>query len=407
MKRIEIAALLVFAIGGTSCTIGKDSLLFVTDTTVGVDLDSVPATMDLAYARNEMVLGPVFEENQVLPVLSSVGVRAGAFDFGANHSFATGDSAVVMANALTDPGKADPADYGVRGFQNGGIIKTSLKVDERERLFFGTKTVLGASVQWTSSTVPDAVNIGFKRKELACVPLIEKETGTPGETEVKLSSLIATADAGVLVGGRTDTGLRVGQLFATGEAATALSRHGAVRSVLGPAIIPNYDEAVRLSDSNPKVRTRRFLVRASVYSGLKGMKEDAVAQGWVSQLAGLAAPANFDFDQYKISGLAGSRALGATAQGAALGSTGFEGLADYRAQLAGSINVLSGILAGHVKNVDVDAVTGAAGTNAEKAAKLNAILVELSEKLDEFDRTWEENETIAGATLYFMTGQSK
>lgn len=389
------------------CTIGKDSLLFVTDTALGVNFDAKPPTLDIAYGRSELVIGPTFEENRVLPVLSSVGTTGGSFGLSSNHSFATGDAAVVMANALTEPNRSRPSDYGIIGIPAGGIVRTKIKPDDRKRVFFGTKTVLGASVQWSTANVPDAIALGFKRKELAFIPLVEDESaGQDGTWDVRLSSLIATADAGVRVGSKEDTGMRVGQLLATGEAATALATHAAVRRVLGPAIIPHYDEAVAYAKAlqSADARTRTFLVRAEVYEGLQAMAEDPTAIGWVSQLDGLPAPALFDYDRYSLTGAPPNLTLARTAKGAAVDTTGFQGLADYRAGLTAGIGVLTELIAKRV-NANMDAVTGSAGTEDQKLAKLDASLAELTKALAAFDKQWATNDVISGATLYFVTGR--
>lgn len=384
------------------CKIGQTSVLFSTNTTLGVDLDSAPPTMDIAYGRGEMVLGPTFEENQVLPVLSSVGSGAGGFGLTSNHSFATGDAAVILGNALTDPRKVNPTEYGIRPFNNGGVIKTTMAPGDRRRFFFGTKTVIGASLQWNELNVPEAVSLGLKRKELAFVPLVEKNG------EVRLSSLIATADAGIKVGGPADSGMRVGQMFATGEAATALARHGAIRRVLGPAIIPQYQEAQAYADAMRHLdsRTRAVMVRAQVYQGLKELatKGDKTAAGWITQLDALPAPKLFDYDSYILSGAAPGK-LTITPAGAKLTQTGFNGLLEYRAPLLAGIAALEAALAspptGGVSLVDVPGATP-----EEKSAHLRKALAELTQQLQGHDETWSKNAVIQSASEYFITGRT-
>ncbi|BFU96268.1 MAG: hypothetical protein NTNFB02_29900 [Nitrospira sp.] len=117
---------------------------------------------------------------------------------------------------------------------------------ERQRYFFGTDTNFGLHVEWGGSELPRSVSIGFKRKELAYVPLIESETrvsdNIPAERKVTLASLIATAHAKAKVTTQDDSGLRVGQTFATGSAATLLASHPGVREVLGPLLIQDYKD---------------------------------------------------------------------------------------------------------------------------------------------------------------------
>ena len=54
--------LLLLLILLVSCSTGKDSILFVTKTSLGVDIDSKSPTLDIGYTRKEMTLAPQFEE---------------------------------------------------------------------------------------------------------------------------------------------------------------------------------------------------------------------------------------------------------------------------------------------------------------------------------------------------------
>lgn len=48
--------LLLLLILLVSCSTGKDSILFVTKTSLGVDIDSKSPTLDIGYTRKEMTL---------------------------------------------------------------------------------------------------------------------------------------------------------------------------------------------------------------------------------------------------------------------------------------------------------------------------------------------------------------
>jgi len=305
------------------CKVGQDSVLFATNTSIAVDADWKPATLSIAYSRSEAVIEPALENNAVLPVLSSVGVNAGALSFGANHSFATGDAALVMARALTstkdyDISKlnialgtpwSDGSDGNPEAKLPAGFIQTKLEPRDRRRVYFGTKTNLGLAVQWSTTTaMPDSVSLGFKRKELAFVPLIDSSIKLDGRTYsgVQLSSLIATANGGTRVGGLNDTGMKIGQLFATGLAATFLSAHGPVRQVLGEAIVPNFEEAKEIAAGLNEAEDVRQVVLdqlVMVYDFLMAQAGDAEAALHVEALNALyptGLPEAFVF--YNVSG---------------------------------------------------------------------------------------------------------
>ena len=262
-----VCTLFVLVLSLSGCGVGLNSVLFVTKTQVAVDADTEPPSLDIGYAREEFVLAPVFKDGKVLPVLTTVATEAGAFSFSSSHSFATGDAALVMADALTDDKRyrfstaTNPNPTKVMEPTRTSTVQTSstdkvphgfwkslwfflFSSSERQRYFFGTDTNLGLHVEWGGSEVPRSVSMGFKRKELAYVPLIEDEepaTSTaPTTRKVTLASLIATANANTKVSTINDSGLTVGQTFATGSAATLLASHPGVREVLGPLLVEKY-----------------------------------------------------------------------------------------------------------------------------------------------------------------------
>lgn len=243
----------------SACAIGLDSVLLVTKTGIAIDADTEPPTLDIGYARREAVIAPVFKDGKVLPVMTTIGGDLGAFGFGVKQSFATGDAALIMAKELaSERNHCDKDELGLcpkksdrpgtittkRPDQPPGFLSRALFGDsERQRYLFGTDTVFGLHVKWGTGEVPRSVVLGFKRKELAHVPLIEKETN--GNIELRLASLLATADFGAKIGAQSATRVGIAQTFATGEAATLLSAHPGVREVLGQRLFPDYDQIKR------------------------------------------------------------------------------------------------------------------------------------------------------------------
>jgi hypothetical protein len=291
--------LLVFA-ALPACAVGKNEVLFVTKTGLALDADTTPPALDLGYMRKEGVLAPIFEDDEVLPVLTTVGVKTKGLGLSANHSFATGDAATIMADALLRSTRYDPVREGMEAPRKSGRIHVP-KGSARKRYFFGTDTAIGLHAEWTSAAVPTAVTIGWKRKELAYVPLMETtvyvdpatkrvyaspprgeasflvegslyaERGdvpdTPPGTRksaktikdlvdakalvavssVRLASLIATAYGGGQASTQEETGISVGQTFATGVAATLLATHPEIRRVLGPSLLPDGRRVAQLA----------------------------------------------------------------------------------------------------------------------------------------------------------------
>ncbi|MBL8900484.1 MAG: hypothetical protein JNM84_22835, partial [Planctomycetes bacterium] len=241
----------------------------------------------------------------VHPVLTTVGAEAEGFGIEMNHSFATGDAALVIADALASP---ETYALGAEGKVRRPALDGSLYVRQGQGTpyFFGTDTSVGLGVAWNGGNVPKSVTIGYRRKELAVVPLDNQvvwrfaawnknydeatiqhmeSSGVrldpldsthrvyqPDASDLrasalritelksagllvayeksKLPALIATAQASARAREIEKTGIRVGQTFATGAAATLLAQHGAVRRVLGPSLVPGWEEITAMESGS-------------------------------------------------------------------------------------------------------------------------------------------------------------
>src|SRR5262245_57749866 len=68
-SRGALAVLLPALLGG--CALGYNSMLFVTKSNIGLDVDTRPPTAEISIARREGVIAPTFEKGQKPPVLAS------------------------------------------------------------------------------------------------------------------------------------------------------------------------------------------------------------------------------------------------------------------------------------------------------------------------------------------------
>ena len=243
--KTNIFLVCLMAINLAGCATGINNVLFVTRTDVAVDFDTQPPTASIGYKRDELVLAPIDNNGRVLPVLTTVGVSPGIFKFGANHSFATGDAALIFARNLLDdtriPKQTEINYDTLKSAIDKGLDGNLIDNTGRQRYIFTTNTALGLEVAWTTNNFPNAISLGYKRKEFAFVPITPNQDDT-GRSH--LASLLATAHSSTNVGGPNDTGMIVGQTFATGFAATLLATHPAIRQAVGPAVVPNWNDAV-------------------------------------------------------------------------------------------------------------------------------------------------------------------
>lgn len=239
--------------------VGYNRVAFVTKSNVGLDADTQPVpTLQVNISRKELAIEPTFEGGQTPPLLASFGgsqsKNAGErFGFGVNQTFSGGDAAIVLAQELNRSTVGTNATERTTSLSNydssisisklpeANMFQTKIKVMPYEAgkvtpFVFATDTGLGVKVNWTGTTgeIPDAVHIGFRRKEGAVAPVFATQTNGANNTTgylVKIPSFLATVDNDVKVE-KTDTKTGTLQFFATGRAATYLAMHQQVREAM-------------------------------------------------------------------------------------------------------------------------------------------------------------------------------
>jgi len=195
------AVLAAVTAGGCAST---DSALFVTKTSIGIELDAKPANVNIAYDRIEGYLGPRYDNGAIPPVVASINSDGAVFNPKVRQIYATGDAAL---NVVTEKTAADDA----RPLSGG-----------KKLMFFGTTTTTGFKVGFTSN-VPDSVLFGFKRKEFSFIPL-----GTHEGVDV-YPAVLAAIDTTAGTSTVQETGLVTRQFFATGSAAEVLGTKDYIR----------------------------------------------------------------------------------------------------------------------------------------------------------------------------------
>lgn len=236
--RTRLCVLIFSGASLTACISPTDNVFFATKTTWGVDVDASPPTFDLGFARQEGSVAPVTDAGAVLPLMSSFSGRSGllaqTFGFRVAQSFAVGNAALILARHIDDA--QNPASgHDLSELFTAGVTERTAavggKLDKARPYFFGTHTTLGFRVDLpTSAGLPTGVHLGWKRKELAVVPIQEQNN------QLLLPSMIATTGAnGETGGGDVESG--VDQFYATGLAASYLASSPLIRSTLGSRIV--------------------------------------------------------------------------------------------------------------------------------------------------------------------------
>lgn len=217
IKRLSLLGVACLSVVGCA---DPDRVVFVTDTSIGINVDSKPAAVSLAYDRTEGFIGPRYDNGAVPPVVASIETGGTVFNPEIRQVYATGAAAVLATNHS--------------GAQGG---PTEL-VGGRRLVFFGTTTTLGVKVGFTSEVYPDSLVIGYKRKELSVIPLgTEEVDGKKRDVYPSvlgsIDTTISTVDADDLTSAadrRRAVGLENAQFFATGLAAEALAAGQPIRT---------------------------------------------------------------------------------------------------------------------------------------------------------------------------------
>ncbi|WP_257325739.1 hypothetical protein [Pseudoalteromonas rhizosphaerae] len=262
-NRIFILAMSVILASGCS-NLGKKNVLFVTKTSLGVDVDSTPPAIDVGYARKEGTVAPVFEDGQVLSQMAAFSTKQGLVNQAAGQSFATGNAAELMTKYLISNATVTTGD--TIGMDEVLKIHTIKRKGEPERYFFGTDMSFGLKVGLAveNGGMPDSLSLGYKRKESTFVPLIEKSVSN-NEVEVALPSLISTSGFENQISS-SDSSLLLRQFFATGNAANYLASIAGIRQEVVPKMIPGTEELVSFvrergfTESKTQQRIEKLLI---------------------------------------------------------------------------------------------------------------------------------------------------
>ena len=245
---------------------GRNHILFMTKSNVGLDFDSKPPTLEITASRKEAVIAPAFEGGQTPPVAASFKPRAGAgsgfanFFLGVDQTFTGGDAAMAMSALYATPTSPPPATVGDYNSalkltappRYSGVFRGVAKPGETRAFIFGTDTSFGLKAAWSGAggQVPDTVRLGFNRKEFAWAPVtlttnISSTNGTnqiPTHYSVKTPPFLATIQSKIDVGNQ-DGGIKALQYFASGEAATLLALQPAVRMAMIERLDPKAAES--------------------------------------------------------------------------------------------------------------------------------------------------------------------
>jgi len=269
MSTRRVSILLSLALMVASCASRPDTVVFVTKSSLGVDVEQTPPSASIAYDRVEGYFGPRYESGAVPPVLAVFMTNGQLLDRQVKQLYATGDA----ARALLAPAAPLPSDP-----EQGGDFKP---------MFFGSSTTVGLKIGYEAGGSTSTFTLGYKRKELSVIPV----------NAGRFPSVLATLQTDVDARSATDSRFGAGQLFATGAAATALAARPEVRDVF----LTKADAALNAYRSEERQQSRHALVTLGCLAALPDAKLPAVwrnaeALGVLDQEAGAGAFASLGPD---------------------------------------------------------------------------------------------------------------
>jgi hypothetical protein len=202
------------------CGTMKNTAVFITKTSFGLDVDSKPPSASISYDRVEGFYSPRFSNGGLPSVAGAIQTDGSFFDRKIQQVYATGPAAAMVTdhNSVV---KGAPTDLS----------------GEREPMFFGTTTTSGLKVTFEELALSE-LTFGYKRKEVSIIPLGKESIQKDGVMSYVYPSVIATLDNGYKVKekaketalGDPENNFTVAQYFATGVAAENLAHDATVQA---------------------------------------------------------------------------------------------------------------------------------------------------------------------------------
>jgi hypothetical protein len=247
------------------CTTTKDTAVFVTKTSLGIEVDSKPPAFNLGYDRVEGFYGPRFASGGLPQVAGAIRTDNGFLNRKVHQVYATGTAATIVVT----PGKSD--------------VQWDKKLSgEKEPMFFGTATSLGIRLGWSAEPVAitDAL-FGYKRKEISIIPLAQHASEANAVKTFEYPPVIASLDNGLTASEKIgDTKVHVAQYFATGDAAVALAKTSVMKGIfedLAKSSLAQFRDQERLQQSS--ALTILYCLSEVPDDKLQSVRNDGVPRG--------------------------------------------------------------------------------------------------------------------------------
>jgi hypothetical protein len=264
-------ALIILAAFGTVALAAcdKDTAIFATSTSLGINFDSKPPTVAVAFERTEVFIGPRSQNGSAPPAVASIETGGNVFSPHIRQTYATGGAAEIATSSET------PKTPETNDVMEG----------DRKPMIFGTGTTIGFQVGFSPQGAPDSAVLGYRRKEASVIPIAIKPVQENGQTIEKAvyPSVLASIDTTTKMTTVPEVGLATKQFFATGQAAKNLAGTDDIRKAFRAKAAESLtDGAVVLVLDDASKRISTYL--------RKGDQTQRLDQARVDQLRAWYAP---------------------------------------------------------------------------------------------------------------------
>ncbi|MFZ1428330.1 MAG: hypothetical protein WAS21_16335 [Geminicoccaceae bacterium] len=272
-SKLNISAFVISMAAGLllSGCVSRDRVTFFTATKLAIDADATTQSLSFGRDRAEGVLGPAYETGGVPPLVAKLDSTQSLLKPVVKQFYATGNAAILAS-----------CEGGIlaskRPCPNADELEAPPLSGDRRLMFFGTSTVIGFKLSWAGN-VPEAITLGYKRKEFSSLPIGMSEPRTASaaggprnltvghnhndgdQAEDTYGSVLASLDLSTDVTDFNNTSLKVNQFFATGVAADNLAT--TVRSEVEKAAVESARrslEIISLNELTPSTKTLTDIV---------------------------------------------------------------------------------------------------------------------------------------------------
>ncbi|SFH04171.1 hypothetical protein SAMN05518865_1414 [Duganella sp. CF458] len=282
--RLSLVSIVIALLALTGCATAPKNVVFVTSTSIGINVDNTAASASFAHDRVEGYYAPRYKGKSAPPVYADLETNGSLINRKIRQVYATGDAAGIVLglepnkqvestkeqvnlkkallqqndsfslSATADTEKTDEGDNGIAA--------------DKTVMFFGTNTTAGFKVGFGAAAINNFI-LGYKRNEISVIPAGPKASDYP--------SVLAALDIDEepsRENGKAD----VKQFFATGVAANELAKKPEIKTAL------ESKAQSRLAAFREDERLQNSYVRAGVncFTGMQDKFLKEVADNIVS-----------------------------------------------------------------------------------------------------------------------------